>query len=508
MVGGDFITTKSATKKKISPFEQELIEVIKTIVEYKTAAEANIVSILFQKPDFILDSNLTLDEFNNNIWKVYWSIATDIIKVEQKASLDDITVGLYLEKHPKLRKKYEYYGGYDTIINAGTYVKEENFDGYVQELRKWNGVIKLAKRGCPVKDRLSDYCDMTSTEIYNEWEAWVNDIFVNVDTSIKTYNGFDGINEYIDELNEGLNVGMPFHNCDLLNKEIGGFNPNGNIYGLGANSGVGKSTTAMDYIIPSVIKYDEKAVFFINEEDEKKVKKELIIWVANNVLKYNLPKHVLRDGNFSDETMKILRETAAWIEEKKENRNITIVPLEHYSVNIVIKLIKKYSSMGVRFFVLDTLKESCDSKTDEIYKSMTRDMVKLYDVVKPSAKNVGLFVTYQLGKTSIKARYYTNNEIGMAKSIVDVMSANLMIRRPFEDEYEGGKREIIGYKLEGKNGKSKIPFKLKRDKHYMITFIPKNRFGRTDAFQIISELDFSTNTNRDIGICNISQDFF
>ena len=63
----------------------------------------------------------------------------------------------------------------------------------------------------------------------------MNDIFVNVDSNVKTYNGFSGINEYIDELNEGLNVGMPFNNCDLLNKEIGGFNPNGNIYGLGAN---------------------------------------------------------------------------------------------------------------------------------------------------------------------------------------------------------------------------------------------------------------------------------
>ena len=173
----------------------------------------------------------------------------------------------------------------------------------------------------------------------------------------------------------------------------------------------------------------------------------------------------------------------------------------------MIKLIKKYASLGVKYFILDTLKESCDAKTDEIYKSMTRDMVAIYDVVKPAAKNVGLFVTYQLGKSSIKMRYLTNNEIGLGKSIVDVMSANLMIRRPFEDEYEGGKHEITGYRFEGKNGKSKIPFKLKRDKHYMITFIPKNRFGQTDAFQIISEFDFSTNTNRDVGICNIIQDW-
>ena len=87
---------------------------------------------------------------------------------------------------------------------------------------------------------------------------------------------------------------------------------------------------------------------------------------------------------------------------------------------------------------------------------------------------------------------------GLAIELVDVF---------LETEFEGGRHEIVGYRFDGKNGKSKIPFKLKRDKHYMITFIPKNRFGQTDAFQIVSEFDFSKNTNKDIGICNIIQDW-
>ena len=232
-----------------------------------------------------------------------------------------------------------------------------------------------------------------------------------------------------------------------------------------------------------------------------------MVWVANNIFKEELHKYVLRDGKFDKETMILLKKCAKWLEEKKENRNITVIPLERYSVRTAIKIIKKYSGMGVRYFILDTLKESFDSKTDEIYKSMMRDSVDLYDVVKPSAKNVCLVMTYQLGKSSLKQRYLTNNEIGQAKSIVDVMSVNLMMRKPFDDEYAGGKNEVIGYKLEGKNGKSKIPFKLDKDKHYMIMFIPKNRFGQTDAFQIISEYNLSTNVYRDIGITNIPQDF-
>ena len=140
-------TAKNTTKgNKLTPFEQELVETIKKINEYKEACEANVVSILYKNPDSIFETNLTLEEFHNNIWRVYWTIANDIVKIEKKNVLDDITVGLYLEKHPKLRSKYEEYGGYDTIVNAGAYVNTDNLYGYIQELRKWNGVIKLDRK--------------------------------------------------------------------------------------------------------------------------------------------------------------------------------------------------------------------------------------------------------------------------------------------------------------------------------------------------------------------------
>lgn len=501
------MATTKKENKKLTPYQEEVLKAAKQIKEYKVIAEANIVAILYKQPELFFDYTLELEDFSENTWRVYWQIASDLLVVEKKSVLDDMTVGLYLEKHPKLKKEYDDYGGYETIDKAKEYVNVSNMDGYVKELYKWKTVLVMLKNNFPVCNRINEFCDMSLDEIYEEYEAMINHIFVNAARDVESYNACEGINQFIDDLNSGKSVGLPLHNCDILNKEIGGLNCDGNIYGLGANSGVGKSTTAMNYIIPSILHYDEKVVFFINEEDQTKVQRELVIWVANNVFKFDLPKYKLRDGKFDEETMGQLRKVAEWIEDKKEKQNITIVPLERYSVNIVIKLIKKYASLGVRYFVLDTLKESFDAKTDEIYKSMTRDMVKLYDVVKPTAKNVGLFVTYQLGKASIKMRYLTNNEIGLGKSIVDVMSVNLMIRRPFEDEFEGGKHEIVGYRFDGVNGKSKIPFKLKPDKHYMITFIPKNRFGQTDAFQIISEFDFSTNTNKDLGICNIVQDW-
>lgn len=497
---------KTADKKTATPFEKECIETLKKINEYKLIAEANAVSSIYKEPDLIRDTSLKLEDINNNAWRVYFTIANDLINVEQKNTLDEITINMYLSKHSKLNSKYEEYGGFEKISSATSYIKIENFDSYVSEIKKWNAVMRLVKRGFPVKDRLSEYVDAKAEDIYNELEAWLNHTFVNVESNIKTFNACDGIHDLIDELNAGSQVGMPLSDAHILNREIGGINFNGNIYGLGANSGVGKSTTAINYLMPSVLANNEKMVIMINEEDQKKVRKELLVWVANNVYKGNIHKYTLRDGHFDEKTMNVLRQAANHLEELKDRRNITIVPFEKYTVKAAIKIIKKYSSMGVRLFVLDTLKESSDSRNTETWKSMERDMVDLYDVVKPAAKNVALFVTYQLGKTSVKMRYFTNNEIGQAKNILDVFSVNLMMRQPFDDEYEGGSHEITAYKLTSKKN-TKIPFKLKRDKFYMITFITKNRFGMTDQYQILSEYDLSTNVHQDVGICNIIQDF-
>lgn len=493
---------------KITAFEKEVIDTAKKVVEFKVAAEANVVSILYKAPDKLYDTNLTLEDFNENVWKVFFEIVRSIVLVEKKSVVDDITIGLFLEKHSKLKAKYDEYGGYDTIQSAMTYIKVENFDGYVAELRKWKAVIQLCKMGYPVKERLSDYADMSEEDIYNEHEAYLNHIFANTSSEIKSYNVFDDMNEFIDELNSSVDVGMPFYHANILTSEVGGFNLNGHIYGLGASSGVGKSSMAFNWVIASAIEQGERVVLIINEEDASRTRKDLLTWVANNIYKEELHKKTLRDGNFKEETLNLLRKCADWLEQKSEEHILTVIPLERYSVDIAIKIIKKYASaFGCRVFILDTLKESFDAKTDEIYKSMMRDMVKLYDTVKPSAKNVGLFVTYQLGKSSLKMRYLTNNEIGQAKSIVDVMSVNLEMRRPYEDEYEGGSKELTCYRLEGVNNKTKIPFKLKKENNPMITFICKNRFGATGGYQIVSECDLSTNVCRDIGICNVPQDF-
>ena len=485
---------------KLTPFEKEQAKSAKKIIEYKLGAEANIVSMIYKNPDLLRESNLTLDEFHNDCWRVYFEIARSMILEEMKVILTDIDVGLYLNKHPNLSEKYYKYGGYDKIVEAGSYVKEENFDSYVKDLRKWNCVAKLIKRGFPCDDEmLSKICDMSAEDLYDKYTIYLNDIFANVDNDIKSYNGFEGMKKLIDELDSGKNVGVPFAGCKVLTKETGGM-LGGNIIGIGASSGVGKSTLSINYIFPSMIKYNLKSVFIINEENQDKFKKEALCWYASNVLKHPIPKHVLRDGKFDDKTKEVLYKAAEWFESEKEKRNVTIIPLEQYTARTVNKLIKKYSKMGTNVIVLDTLKESYDSRDKESWKSLMTDCVDFYDNIKHT--NTCMVITYQLTKN--KSRYLSNADIGISKGILDVFSVNIFFRRPLQSEFEGEKEELYCY--EASDNGSKFPFKLDKDKHYMIGFISKNRFGQSDI-QIVSEADFSINRYEDKGYAVVPQDY-
>ena len=131
----------------------------KKIKEYKLSSEANIVASIYKNPELIYDIDLTIDDFSNNIWKCYYAIAYGLIITEKKPSLDEISVGIYLEKHLKLKNKIEEYGGYSTIEDATSYIELKNFDSYVNDVKKFNVLLKLLKYGFPISDKLSEYVD-------------------------------------------------------------------------------------------------------------------------------------------------------------------------------------------------------------------------------------------------------------------------------------------------------------------------------------------------------------
>ena len=503
------MATEKKENKKLSPYQEEVLKCAKEVKEYKVVAEANVVAIFFKQPELILDYPMQLEDFTENTWRVYWQIANDIIVIEKKSVLDDMTVGLYLEKHPKLKAKYDEYGGYETIDKAKEYVNINNISGYVNELYKWKTVLELLKNGFPVQNRIKEFCDMSLDEIYEEYEAMLNHIFINAEDDVKSYSLADGIYDLIDELDEGLAVGLPYNNMDILNKETGGQLP-GNITLIGGLSNMGKTTLTRSMLIPSTVKYGERLVICVNEEGKKKWQRELLVWVANNIYKQDLQKFVVRDGKYSTETKELLHKCADWIVEKSENNMLTIIPFKRYKTQKFIRVLKKYANLGVKYFILDTYKADSGSRSDKMWLDMQQNMVDIYDTVKCKEEGgleVHVAITFQLSKSSARQRFYSQDNIGMAKSIVDPSSTCLMLRDVFEDEYTGAKNALKVFRFDGKNNKSKIPVKLDPDKHYQLIFICKNREGAASSIQIVCEHDMSRNLLKEVGFTSVPVDF-
>lgn len=498
---------KVKTKDKLSISEQNMVTAVKKVKEYKLSCEANIVSILYLNYETIYNyDDLKLKDFTHNEWRVFYQIAYDIIIKEEKQSLDDITIGLYLEKHPKLKAQYIEYGGFETIEKAKTYVKEANMESYVNEFHKWNAVITLLKKGFPVQDKISEFVDMSAEQIYNEYEATLNHIFINTEGDVKSYSISEGLDELIEELDDGIAVGMPYHGMELLSKETGG-QYLGSITLVGGISNVGKSAFARTVAIPSALEFGEKLIIMLNEDGRKKWQRELLVWTANNIFKEELQKYTVRDGKYPPEVKDLLYRSAEWIKEQDREGVIRLIPFQKYRTANACKVINKYSSMGVKYFILDTFKADAGQVSSENWLQMSQAMVDINDIVKPESKNVHILITFQLAKSSAKQRHYTQDNIGQAKNMIDPASTCIMIRNVLEDEYTGERNQLKPYRLEGKNGKTQIPVKLDKDKKYQILFIIKNREGEANRYQIVVEHDMSRNILKEIALVHCPIDY-
>lgn len=508
VIGGIMAVDKKKDKSssKLSPFEIEMAKAFKKVKEFKVACEANIVSLIWKNTELLFSNeSLELDDFDENMWKVYFEIAKDVVVKERKV-LDEITVNFYLEKHPKLAEKYEEYGGFSSISSTHQHLKEENMDGYVDELRKWQAVIRMLKKKFPVADRISEFVDMDASDIYEEYEALLNDVFINIDEKIKTYSLVDGLDELIEKMDEGIEVGLPMNDLPMLTKEIGGARL-GEIVLIGGTSGTGKSTLVRNTLIPSAVNFKEEVVFMLNEENLKKFQTEMLVWTANNIYKEDLTKVTVRDGSYSTETKELLKKCAKWMKDKIARKIITIIPLDNYTTPKAVKIIKKYASLGVDYFVLDTFKTDSDIGNRKPAEYMPQMMVHIFDTIKEENKNVHISIIFQLTKASSKKRYLTQDDIGNFKNIVDPTAVCIMMRKFFEDEYPSGVNEIKVYHMGGSSGKSKIQTKLSKDKRYQLIFIVKNRNGQAEETQIVIEHDLGRNTLKEVGFCTLIPDF-
>lgn len=479
--------------------KQQKADFRKMLVDSKKTAESYVVLSIYKQTELFHDSNLTVDDFDKLEWKFFYSIAQKLIKQEKKV-FDDIVVGLCVSENEQLQKMYDEFGGWGTIQNGMAFVKEDNFDGYVRDVKKANALVKLLDLGFPIMEQFEAYKVQSVESIQEKLEQVLASVFADVDVAEKVEDMSHNLWDTVMDAHAGKMRGFPYTSA-MLNEHVNGM-ALGNITMVSANSGIGKTALTLMQVLPNMVEYNENLLILANEEDISKWKREIITWAVNNMTGGDFQKNRFNFGNFTTQELDMLRKGVDWLNEKMEEGTIRFINFNSFSMKKAIKMIKKESSLNdVKYFILDTLKLDSDAVNENAnhWLSLQTNMVKLYDLVKPSNRNLSVYVTYQLGKSAMLSRYLSQNSLGISKNVVDVVSTLMLVRKALESEKEGGKNEVLVKTTDGKE------VKMNKEKEYFIIFLGKNRMGSTHR-QLVFEIDLGKNTMVDFGTCLIEQD--
>lgn len=473
------------------------------LLKHKTIAELQYVVSLYSSVELYDEYKVDPKNITNVHWRIYYMLLGQMVEKKGITVIDEMNMELHMsQQKEQLQKVYENAGGWGTIEEGMSIIEIENIETYYREVLRYTAILKLNDSGFDLENNWEEYSKLSYNELSDVVSGTVDAIFSDIDMGGEKVKDIkSNLWDMVMEAHEGINRGLPV-SSKVLNSVING-QVLGNITMVGGTSGVGKTFVTLNMVLPSAIKEKEPLLIMCNEEDIGKWQREIMIWVINNVLKGDMIKSRFYQGGFTKEEFILLKQAKEWLDEKIEDDLIRFVNFNMFSMGKSIKLIRKYATQfDVKYYIIDTLKLDNDigsTVNDNSWLQLQQNMVKLYNVIKPTAKNVHVWVTYQLNK-SMKTRYLDQSSLGMSKNVADVVSTLLLIRDVLETEKGGDAKALVIKKPDGGSTQ------LNEEKEYMVVFIEKNRQGSTSN-QVVWRVDKGRNTIRDVGFTKVSQDY-
>lgn len=503
-------------------------EAYKHLEDALYTVEGRLVACLWKDPNLFFETELRYENFYYNGWAtiffVGWSLITDPKNVNKNAVLSDPQmIEDYLKQHNKIRRIWNELDAntFLSMQSASEVMTSENLFYFVERQNKIITFLRMHKEGLiELNEQAIKLCeDYSLDQVYQMYEAKLNDIFANTGFNIRSYGICDDIDLHIQQWDEGEAMGIPFEGLPKFSEMIGGI-PDAGVSLIGGVSNVGKSSLVRNCILPVLFPspeeieqkgYINKSVIFLNEEGLSKWQREIMTWVINNVIenktvgKFN--KSILRNGNFlKDSKVKhLIYEAKNWMMKNIPSESMRFLPLEKFSTQEVIKLIKKYSCLGYKNFIIDTFKMDNTENTkidNNVRLQLVQNITHLYNIAKEDGKNVRIICTVQLSKASIFQRYLSQESLAESKNMVDPCSMGVFIRRVWDDELSGGSKQLMVYPY-GKDANNSNPIPLSTDRNYILLFPIKTREGEVTR-QGVASIDLGTNTLQEIGWTSVS----
>lgn len=471
------------------------------LLEKREIVECNFIFSLYKDPDLFQDyKHVKVEEdiiTEDGIF--YYSLGLGLVKAGFN-TFDTMSITTFLTDKKDVKKEYESRGGYKSIQDIISLVSLDNIDTYYDDLVKNNMLIRLHEKGFDVLSKLKKFKDMTSEQVYDWFEYQLADISVGKIDKIEVEDLSTGYDEWMDRVQSGQNVGYKI-GSGLLDYKMAGIHIGLTLYAGGI--GQGKSSSSVPLFILPALENGNDVCILCNEQTADEYRSMIIASVVfskiKNVRGMNRMKITL--GKFSDDNKDKLKEAAEWLE--KQPGKIKFIELDNYDTSKIKKIIKKQSKLGCGYFIFDVLKSvsNADERAWAILLDASQTLAQL-------AKNeqVAIIATVQLASDSMFRRFLDLSSIGKSRGMAECATTVLGFRPVLTDEYEKMK-PYEWDRVEGSEKKVKKEFDLDPEKHYIVQFIMKNRWGDMSE-QIVQEFNQSFNTIRDVGYYKVPYDNF
>lgn len=477
------------------------------LTEGRESLEASFVFCLWKQPDLYSDYDKLNENGDESILtrdgQFYFSLGKALAR-EGLQSFDHVSIYSFLESKPKIKQRFEEYGGMRTVDELRGLVNADNVEAYFDKLVKANLLMKLHDKGFNVLGNLDKLGSMNSSQVYDFFDYQLNSVSISAGHEI----GIESLvidDAFLKECGEGNAMGIGYgKNCRILNYLTMGL-PLGEMYMLAGYSGVGKSSFVFENMILPITENGVKCAVISNEMRAEAFKHLLLVHILTQELGFwELTRKKIKQGNFTDIQRQKLEE-AKRISETKYG-SIRFVKLFDNDIGKVKKVTRKLAKLGYSVIFYDTMKSE-----DEINEAMWQQLLihsrKLFQLA--SREKIALVASYQLALHTLNKRFIDASCLSNGKQIKETFCEMVYLRPLWEDEQHGQKYDVKPYRFErdesGKYQKKRVPIQLDPNKKYVIAFLDKTR-NDDDKQTLVYEFNGRFNAWKEIGYCSVFHD--
>jgi len=463
---------------------------------------------LMKHPQYLSESdkyNLTPNDFYYK-FDTYIFVAIDSLYRNGAERIQPIDVENYLSTNESAKLIFKQQNGIEFLQDAEYLSDEKNFPYYYKKLKKFNLLMSFKNKGFdtsefyvenPTKEK-----DLVINEKFESLE--IEDIlsqvkqkllgierdYIQNDTT-ETVNAFSGIEEILDDVIAGVDIGIPVQG-EIFNEVIAGARKGIFVLRSGS-SGVSKTRQAVGdaCYIAFPFRYSaerkkwvqegsgKKVLFIATEQSAKEIQKMILAYLTG----FNETK--FRYGGFTEEEELIIKQALYVLEAYQEN--FYIVRMPNPTIELVKTIVRENVLMhDIEYVFYDYIFVSPSLLNEFKGFNLRNDEVLLMfsTALKDLAVELNVFV---MSSTQVNANADNNsnirNEASIAgsRSIINKADIGAIMARPTKEELEF---------LQNENGIGFTP--------NIVTDIFKVRSGEWNQVRIWSDVNLGNLRKRDL----------